>query len=167
MGSFNRVEFDKEIEGLLSKAEENIPNEILPDLPYMKSVSDVHEWYDFEHKLWDTGEEIRQVVFSSKKAFSNNQIDRILNICLDVRAKRGRQSFVMLLGQTKYCDYSSVLIPLLQDEDVNGHVIDTLYKMRANSYVALVTPFLDHKQTWIRNTAKKYVLKFTDSDYTG
>jgi hypothetical protein len=70
----------------------------------------------------------------------------------------------MLLGKTKYCEYANALVPLLQDDDVNGHVIDTLYKMRANGYVELITPFLKHRQTWIRNIAKKYVQKFEDSD---
>ena len=164
MGSLNRAEFDKEINNLLSKAEENIPVEILPDLPFMKSVPDVHEWHDFEHKIWNTGEKIRQLASASQMAFNRDQIDRILNIGLNNRAKRGRQSFVMLLGKVKYREYSDALIPLLQDDDVSGHVIDTLYKMRVNSYVALITPFLNHKQTWIRNTAKKYVQKFENSD---
>ena len=70
----------------------------------------------------------------------------------------------MLLGKVKYREYANELISLLQDDDVNGHVIDTLYKMRADSYVALIAPFLTHKQTWIRNTAKKYVQKFEGSD---
>ena len=164
MVSSNRVALDNEINNLLSETETNIPHEMLADLPYMKQFPDVHEWHDFEGKIWDMGEQIRQLVFTSKAYFNNDQINRILNICLDKRAKRGRQSFVMLLGKSKYCEYAHALIPLLEDEDVNGHVIDTLYKMRANAYVSLITPFLKHKRTWIRNTAKKYVQKFKDSD---
>ena len=165
MGSLNRAEFDNEIDNLLSKAKENIPDEILPNLPYMKSAPDVHEWYDFEHKIWNTGEEIRQLLSVSKKAFNDNQIDRIINICLDKRAKRGRQSFVMLLGRKNYCNYSNALIPLLNDGDVDGHVIDTLYKMHANGYVGLITPFLNHNRTWVRNTAKKYIQKYKGLDF--
>ena len=164
MVSSNRVAMDNEINNLLSETESYIPQELLADLPYMKQFPDVHEWHDFEHRIWNTGEKIRQLVFTSRTYFNHDQINRILNICLDKRAKRGRQSFVMLLGKVKYCEHAHVLIPLLEDEDVNGQVIDTLYKMRANSYVSLITPFLKHRQTWIRNTAQKYIQKFEDSD---
>lgn len=163
MTSLSRMAFDKEVDNLLATAEATIPGEILPDLPYMKNTPDVHEWYDFEHKIWNIAEEIRQLVFISKKTFNDNQIDRILTICMDKRAKRGRQSFVMLLGRKKYCDYAEVLIPLLNDGDVDGHIIDTLYKMQVSGYVMLITPFLNHKRTWIRNTAKKYVQKFKET----
>lgn len=162
--SADRVALNNEINDLLSKTEANIPQEMVADLPYMKQFPDVHEWHDFEGKIWDMGEQIRQLVFTSKAYFNNDQINRILHICLDKRAKRGRQSFVMLLGKAKYCQFAHALIPLLEDEDVNGHVIDTLYKMRAGGYVSLITPFLKHKRTWIRNTAKKYVQKFKDPD---
>lgn len=166
MQSLNRAEFDKALDTLLLKVEESIPSEVVPDLPFMKSFPDVHDWHDFEHKIWNTGEEIRQLVSVSKKAFNNNQIDRIINVCLDKRAKRGRQSFVLLLGRKQYCEYSDVLISLLNDDDVAGQVIDTLCKMCADGYVSMMTPFLNHKQTWIRNLAKKYVQKFKASDLT-
>lgn len=164
MVSSKRVALDYEINNLLSETETNIPHEMFADLPYMKQFHGIYEWHDFEHKIWNTGEKIRQLISVKHTAFNCDQINRILNICLDKRARRGRQSFVMLLGKTKYCEYANALVPLLQDDDVNGHVIDTLYKMRANGYVALITPFLKHKQTWIRNIAKKYVQKFKDSD---
>ena len=162
--SYNRVALDKEINNLLTEAEACIPSEMLAAPPFLNQVPGVHEWHDFEFKIWDIGEQIRQLVSSNQTAFSRNQINRILNICLDKRAKRGRQSFVMLLGKVKYCEHASELISLLQDDDINGHVIDTIYKMRADSYVALITPFVTHKQTWIRNAAKKYVQKFEGSD---
>ena len=161
---YNRMALDNEINNLLSETELYIPREMLADLPYMKQFPDVHEWHDFEYKIWDTGEKIRQLVSTKQTVFNRDQINRILNICLDKRAKRGRQSFVLLLGKVKYREHARVLIPLLEDEAVNGQVIDTLYKMRASGYVELITPFLKHKQTWIRNMAKKYVQKFEDSD---
>lgn len=164
MISYDRAALNSEINDLLAETEATIPREMATDLPYMKQFPDVHEWHDFEFKIWDMGEKIRQVVFRSKAYFNSDQIDRIVHICLDKRAKRGRQSFVMLLGKVKYREQAHALIPLLEDEDVNGHVIDTLYKMRANGYASLIAAFLTHKQTWIRNTAKKYVQKFEAAD---
>ena len=161
---FSRSKFDEEVDRLLSKAESSIPCETLPDLPYMENAPGVPAWYGFEFEVWNAGEEIRQLVFASKKRFHKNQTDRILAVCLNKNAGRGRQSFVMLLGQRKYCDCAGVLIPLLDDADVNGHVIEAVYKMRAKGYTAMIAPFLNHKQAWIRNAAKKYVQRFAESE---
>ena len=101
----DRTLFDKEIDILLTKAEAIIPNENLPDLPFMEGVPDVHDWYLFEGELWDVGEEIRQHICAGKKTLTQSQIERIISICLNERAKRGRQSFVMLLGKKAYQNY--------------------------------------------------------------
>ncbi len=152
--------FDDGVDRLLERAESIIPNEILPDLPYMELAPDVHAWHNFEHELWEIGEEIRQFVSVYSKTFNKNQIDRIISICLDKRAKRGRQSFVMLLGRKVYGEHANEIIAVLNDTDIEGHVIDTIYKMQAGQYVELVKPFQSHNRTWIKNGAKKYIKKF-------
>ena len=160
MSTDNRKISDHEVDKLLKEAEEKIPDTELPDLPYLKEAPDVHDWYTFEHEIWDIGEEIRQLTVQNKKKFNEEQIGRIIGICLDKRVKRGRQSFVMLLGKKAYNGYSGALIPLLCDDDVDGHVIYTLYKMQAGQYVEQIKPFVEHKRTWIRNEAKRYIQKF-------
>lgn len=156
----NRNVFDNELHNFLARAESLIPVEELPDLPFMKLAPDVHEWYKFEHQLWEVGEEIRQFLSENKNKLNESQIERILEICLDKRAKRGRQSFVMLLGRKMYCSYANQIVILLNDDDVDGQVIDTLYKMGSKEYVKQIEPFLTHNRTWIRNEAKRYIQKY-------
>ena len=156
----DRKTFDSELDLLLTKAENKIPDENLPDLPFMELAPDVHDWYEFEHKLWEIGEEIRQFISENKNKLNKNQIDRIVSICLDKKAKRGRQSFVMLLGKKIYNSYADMIVTVLNDDDVDGQVIDTLYKMGAKEYVEQIEPFLTHNRTWIRNEAKRYVQKY-------
>lgn len=160
--NITREGFDHELELLLQKAEALIPEEILPDLPYMEAAPDVHDWYRFEHELWAVGEDIRQLTIKYKKKLDKSQLDRIVNICLDKSAKRGRQSFVLLLGRKSYADCADRIVTILEDEDVDGQVISTLYKMQAGQYVELIKPFLNHKRTWIKNEAKRYIQKFGD-----
>ena len=131
----NRELFDSEFDALIRKVEEKIPETNLPDLPYMKEAPDVHDWYMFEHEIWAIGEEIRQLTVKYKMKFSDEQIDIIINICLDERIKRGRQSFVMLLGKKIYNSYADMIVTVLNDDDVDGQVIDTLYKMGAKEYL--------------------------------
>lgn len=154
----NRNYFDEKIEEFFVKAEKLIPNELLPDLPLISA--DVHDWYDFEHQLWEVGEEIRLFLKENNRKLNKYQIEKIVDICLDKRAKQGRQSFVMLLGRKMYADYADKIVPLLSDDDVNGHVIDSLYKMQVGGYSIYIEPYLNHKHSWIRNEAKKYTAKY-------
>ena len=152
-----RVEFDTEINNLLNSSEELIPDENLPLLPFMELASDVHDWYAFELQLWDTGEKIRQAILNEHKEMNREQSNRVLNICLNKNAKRGRQSFVMLLGKKRFSPYAEKISVLLSDDDVDGHVISTLYKMGTTDYEEKIKPFLNHNRSWIRNEAKRYI----------
>lgn len=154
----DRNYFDEKIEEFFTKAEKLIPNELLPDLPFISPG--VHDWYDFEHQFWEVGEEIRIFLRENNRKLNKYQIEKVVNICLDKRAKRGRQSFVMLLGRKMYADYADKIISLLSDDDVDGHVIDTLYKMQVGGYSIYIEPFLNHNCTWIRNEAKRYIKKY-------
>lgn len=160
MNASKRTLFDEKTDELLEKAESMIPDEVLPDLPFLELAPDVHDWYKFEHDLWNIGEELRQLALEHGKYFNPKQIGRIIAICQDCRAKRGRQSFVLLLGKKVYGKYAEEIVSLLNDTDVEGHVICTLYKMGAGQYTHLVRPFLNHKRTWIKNDAKRYIAKF-------
>lgn len=155
-----REEFDLKLNTLLDEAEKMIPDEMFKDLPFMKEAPDVHGWHKFEHNLWTKGEEIRQLILAEKKKPDKYQLNRILEICLDRKAKRGRESFIMLFGKKCYGSYSPDIVQLLNDEYVSGHAVYTLYKMSASEYADQIEPFTTHKTTWIRNIAKKYIQKY-------
>ena len=157
----DRLYFDNQFNKLLSEAESLIPNKALPDLPFLTEAPDVHDYYRFELDLWDKGEEIRQLIFDNKKKANRDQIKRICDICTNPFAGRGRQSFVMLLGKKCYAEYAPIIAPFLSDDDIDGHVVDTLYKMGTPDYVAQIQPLTKHNCTWIRNIAKKYVNKYS------
>lgn len=57
-------------------------------------------------------------------------------------------------------NYANEIVKILEDDDVDGQVIHTLYKMQAGQYVELMKPFLNHKRTWIRNEAKRFIQKY-------
>ncbi len=156
----NRAEFDACIDNFLLSAEKLIPQNALPDLPFMELAPTVHDWYDFEHALWEIGEDIRQLVSSERKELNTEQTARVCRICTDTKAKRGRQSFVMLLGKKKFLPFAEQLAVLLPDDDIDGHIISALYKMGASQYIERVKPYTNHSITWIRNEAKRYIQKY-------
>ena len=102
-----RSEFDTRINNILLSAEHLVPQENLPDLPFMELAPTVHDWYGFEHTLWNFGENIRQLILTERKDLNVEQIARVCRIYADTKAKRGRQSFVMLLGKNIICDKSN------------------------------------------------------------
>jgi len=72
-------------------------------------------------------------------------------------AKRGRQSFIMLLW-FKHCEkYAPILLDQIEDDFVRGHIIEGLNKMKASGYTEIVKKYTNDKTTWIKNQAKKYI----------
>lgn len=151
------------IRDLLDKASEEIPDEVKPDLPPGEYTSGAPKWYGFEHRIWAYGEDIRQVLLTSKALRKDKELqDAICKISCDPRAKRGRQSFIMLLGFAHCAHLAPQIAAQIDDSDVRGHVISTISKMRCGDYVELIGSYTTDKVTWIRNGAKKYVKKYQD-----
>lgn len=60
-------------------------------------------------------------------------------------------------------EFASTLVQLLNDTDVEGHVVDTLLKMKAAGHEAFVRPLLNSDKAWMRRTAKKYIERYPGS----
>lgn len=150
--------FDTAVEELLSEARSLIPEELFPDQPYVSGTDT--GWYSFELKLWSKGEELRQLLTASGRRLTAEQAAAVLSICLEPKAKRGRQSFLLLLGRTCFACHAQAVAGLLSDPHVAGQAIDTLCKMRVPGFSGDIEPFLSHEKTWVRNCAKRYLAKY-------
>jgi hypothetical protein len=123
---------------------------------------DVREWYAFEYEIWNIGEQISRLLSENKNYKLNEaQAKYIVEIATNPCAKGGRQSFVMLLGYKKYQCYADEIASQIEDPNISGHVIDTLLKMRVPGYAGIIKPFTTSKLTWIKNTAKKYIERYS------
>ena len=90
-------------EKLISLAETLIPKILEPDLPPAKisgkDISQNPAWHDFEHKIWSTGEELRALIQINPILRKDVKLfQRIFIIAKNRNAKRGRQSFIILLA---------------------------------------------------------------------
>lgn len=145
---------------LITMAKDLTPDILEKDLNPIDGFPDVPNWHHYEHKIWAIGEQIRQIIYSEKSLKKDKELNNlIIEFCLNKNSKRGRQPFVLLLGYKHLSEYAPKLISLINDEYVNGHVIDTIYKMQAKGYEKEIRPFATHKITWIRKTAIKYLEK--------
>ncbi len=151
----------EQIVDLITQAEEAIPPEQVADLPPVPYSSGAPEWHAYEHTVWQCGEAIRQLLTKKISLRRNADLqDGFMRVACNAKAKRGRQSFVMLLGYTTCAHRAPELVGQLTDPCVTGHVIDTLLKMRCADYVTQVQPFASHKMAWIRKKATTYVERY-------
>ena len=146
--------------GLIDEAESITPKEFEDDLPMMADVPDVPEWHDYEHKIWRIGEQIRHVLIDHKSLRKDKLItDRILKFCLNKNSKRGRESFIMLLGYKHNQHLAGELIGLINDKYVYGHVIGTINKIKIEGFEKEIGQHLNDNRTWIRKASEKYINK--------
>ena len=137
------------------------PASFPPDLPPDPLIPNVPAWYEFEREAWAIGETIRHSLKTNPKLKKDPSVIRaILEVVQDRHLRRGRQSFVMLLGFTGASTHAPLLVSLISDPDIDGHVIDTLLKMRAAGYAPQVAKFITHTQAWVRRLAKRYVERY-------
>ncbi len=151
----------KKIISLIKKAEKLRPKILESNLANTQFYS-VPEWHDYELKIWEIGEQIRKIILKNKSLRNDNEInDLIIRFCLNRNSKRGRQPFVSLLGYKHLSNYAEKLILLIDDEFVNGHVIDTICKMQVRGFKKEIEPFVNNKETWIKKIANKYITKYS------
>ena len=162
-----KEEAKKEIEGIVKKTLKLIPLTYEENLPPMdltfggilrQKSTDIPEWHDYEHSIWQNGEKIRQILCEHKSLRKDKELlDLFLVVALNKNAKRGRQSFIMLFGYQHCSEYADLLIKQIDDNFVNGHIIEGLNKMKVRKFGSIVKPFTTDKTTWIRKQAKKYI----------
>lgn len=78
----------------------------------------------------------------------------MLRLATDRRYGTARQMLVRGLGRLKDPHVIDVLIDLLADEDVFGHAVVALGKLRARAARPHLEPLLRHKSATVRNAAK-------------
>jgi len=81
--------------------------------------------------------------------------DDLMRLAKDIGAGIDRQMIVVALGNMKNPAAVDVLIKCLKDENVSGHALMALRKLKAAKARSYIEPFLSHKITWKRNEAKK------------
>jgi hypothetical protein len=123
-------------------------------------------WHRYETLIWETGEVFRQVL----KRHKTLRMDLLLlskleRVTLDYRFGKGRQSFVMLLGQYGNRNVVATLQQLLEDPEVQGHAVYALRLLGAYEVQESLRPFLQFPKKWVRNEAKKYFKKLEKQNF--
>jgi len=156
-----KEETKRKVMELISKAEQLTPKSFEKDLPPMKDFPDIRESHFYENEIWEIGEKIRQLIFEHKRLRKDNSInERIINFCLNRNSKSGRQSFIMLLWYKHNQKYAEKLVSLIDDEYVNGHIIEGLNKLQVQGYCEQVYHYRNDERKWVKKQVNKYLEKY-------
>lgn len=74
---------------------------------------------------------------------------------VDRRFGRAREMLVEALAKMKDRRAPLLLVELLDDEDVAGHALHALRKLKASVPREVLAPFLDDRRGWVRAEARK------------
>ena len=134
------------------------PDHFPPDLPTNEVLAGAPDWYAFEHRAWEIGEEIRQALSANRKLRQNSAVqESMLRVALERNLRRGRQPFVTNLAFKSAQPLAKYLVAFLNDPDIDGQVVAALLKMQAAGYCAEVSPLTQSRYGWIRTLAQKYL----------
>jgi hypothetical protein len=137
------------------------PNEHLPELALSSELLNAPQWYPFELRAWEIGENIRSLLKANKKLRSNDELLSAIAAVIDCEnLRRGRQSFFFSLEFVKAQKYAPRVATHLSDSDVRGHALKALLKMRVPGYSEVVRALLNDEQLWIRRLARKYIERY-------
>lgn len=84
--------------------------------------------------------------------------DDLIELISDKDYGKAREMLVVALGNIHEESVEAFLIGLLAEEDLTGHAIVALRKLRSKSAIPFLEKLYDHKNTWVRNEAKKTII---------
>lgn len=84
-----------------------------------------------------------------------------IEIIKNKRYGTGRQMVVITLGKLRSTDAIPVFLDLLDDEDIDGHILVALGYYKDPGLIQYIEPFLKHKNTWIRKETEKAIKKLS------
>lgn len=117
-------------------------------------------WANHESLAWALGESIRQVLQRRRALRKNAKLWAAVEaVAKDRSVGKGREPYVMLLGQYGGPARAPLLMQLLDDPEVVGHALYALRLLGAPGAEAKARTLLSHRRGWIRKEAKKYLEK--------
>jgi HEAT repeat protein len=111
---------------------------------------------EFERADDPTGTGLRWAIGNALEVLASDEIaDGMIKVATDRRYGRAREMVVVGLGKLKDPRATDVLLNLLADDEVVGHAVMALGKLRARTARSRIQLLLSHSKPWVRKEAKK------------
>ena len=103
-----------------------------------------------------TGLGARWVIANALSVVADESIfDDLVELASDPSYGRGREMLMLAIAQTKDARAVQALVRMLDDNDLSGHAIAALGKLRAREARPEIERFLAHPEPWVRTEAKR------------
>lgn len=107
-----------------------------------------------------TGSDIRWTIGNALSVVADDSVfDEVVELVTDQRYGRDREMLAVALGNMKNPKVVDVLISLLSDEQVAGHALIALGKLKAEQARPFIQSFLEHPKAWVRKEARRALNK--------
>ena len=115
----------------------------------------LHEFRNSDDDLyrWTVGHALRTVL-------SPKDYRIIIDLVKERRYGSGRQELVDKLGYVNKPEVVTTLLDMLEDDDVMGHAIGALARLKASDALPKVRMLVNHRFPFVRRSAKKFIKKF-------
>lgn len=111
---------------------------------------------EFERAEDPTGAGLRWAIGNALEVLASDDIaDEMIRLATDRRYGKAREMVVLGLGKLKDPRVTDVLLNLLSDDEVVGHAVMALGKLRAQKARSRLQSILNHPKPWIRQEVKK------------
>jgi hypothetical protein len=111
---------------------------------------------EFEQAEDPTDAGLRWAIGNALEVLANDGIaEGLMKLAADRRYGKAREMVVVGLGKLKDARVADVLMELLADDEVVGHAVMALGKLRAKTVRSRIEPLLNHPKTWVRKEAKR------------
>ena len=115
---------------------------------------------EFEQADDPTGSGLRWAIGNALEVLASNEIaDSMIALATNRAYGTAREMIVAGLGKLKDPRVTDVLVNLLDDDEVVGHAVIALGKLRANAARSHIEPLLAHPKAWVRKEAKRALLR--------
>jgi hypothetical protein len=128
----------------------------------MPGVNGAPDWLGYETMLWQHSEDLRQYVRTRRRLRGSSPLfETVAEIVRNPAYGKGRQNFVLVLGQFGGAEYTDVIAGLLGDPEVESHALRALRKQKDGRFVEEARAMAENPSSGAaRHEAHKYLKIF-------
>lgn len=116
----------------------------------------IEEFERVDERVDPAGTGLRWAIGNALSIVADDSVfDDLVRLVEDRTFGRARQMVVVGLGQSKRPEAVGVLVGLLDDEDVSGHVVKALAKLGVEEARPALERMVSDPRAWVRNEARK------------
>jgi len=128
----------------------------------MAGVGGAPDWLGYENALWELSEDLRALLRRERATTAPSPLmDAVAKLVADVRFGKGRQNFVLVRGEFGGPEYREDLAVLLDDDDIQAHVLSALVSISDGRHVVRAEKIaVSARSVAARRAAKRYLKRF-------